>query len=199
MTCVRTPTSKPTSSTPKTCASASMAIRRSSRAPPNGASISKAGTLITSASIRWWPANKRAAVRSSPNTSAASIDRRRSEPRTGADRRFRSNGFERCLPVLIESLFSTGRLIMSYTGAMMSSEGESLFEAFLNQHDDAAWRATVQKLLPAIHEVDRAATQIWFYFYPLALRRALQQADNPQALAKKLLLQGKYDLKDQID
>ena len=88
---------------------------------------------------------------------------------------------------------------MSYTGATMSSEGEPLFEAFLNQHDDGAWRATVQKLLPAIHEVDRTATQIWFYFYPLALRRALQQADDPQALAKKLLLQGKSDLKDQID
>ena len=88
---------------------------------------------------------------------------------------------------------------MSNTGAMMSSEGEALFVAFLNQHDDGAWRATVHKLLPAIHEVDRTATQVWFYFYPLALKRALQQAQDPAALAKKLLLQGKYDLKDQID
>ena len=88
---------------------------------------------------------------------------------------------------------------MSYTGAMMGSEGESLFEAFLNQHDDAAWRGVVQKLQPTIHEVDRAATVIWFYFYPLALRDALQQAQDPQALAKKLLLQGRYELKDQID
>ncbi|HVG19281.1 MAG TPA: 2Fe-2S iron-sulfur cluster-binding protein [Blastocatellia bacterium] len=81
----------------------------------------------------------------------------------------------------------------------MSTNGEPLFEAFLNKHDDAAWGEVIQKLLPSIHEVDKAATQIWFYFYPLALFRALQQAEDPQALAKKLLLQGKYYLKDQID
>lgn len=81
----------------------------------------------------------------------------------------------------------------------MSSDGEPLFEAFLNQHDDGAWRAVVRKLLPTIHEVDRTATTIWFYFYPLALRRALQQAEDAQTLAKKLLLQGQHDLKDQID
>ncbi|HXG92937.1 MAG TPA: 2Fe-2S iron-sulfur cluster-binding protein [Blastocatellia bacterium] len=76
---------------------------------------------------------------------------------------------------------------------------ESLFEAFLNKHDDEAWRYIVRSLLPSIHEVDRNATQIWFYFYPIALARALQQANDPQALARKLVLQGKYYLKDQID
>jgi ferredoxin len=81
----------------------------------------------------------------------------------------------------------------------MSANGESLFEAFLNKHDDAAWADTIRKLLPSIHEVDRVATQIWFHFYPLALLRALQQAEDPEALARKLLLQGKYYLKDQID
>jgi ferredoxin len=81
----------------------------------------------------------------------------------------------------------------------MSTNGESLFEAFLNKHDDAAWGEIIRKLLPSIHEVDRAAIQIWFYFYPLALLRALQQAEDPQALASKLSLQGKYYLKDQID
>lgn len=81
----------------------------------------------------------------------------------------------------------------------MSTDGEPLFEAFLNKHDDAAWADLIRKLLPSIHEVDKAATQIWFYFYPLALLRALQQAEDPEALAKKLSLQGKYYLKDQID
>jgi len=81
----------------------------------------------------------------------------------------------------------------------MSTNGESLFEAFLNKHDDAAWSEIIRKLLPSIHEVDKAATQIWFRFYPLALLRALQQAGDPRALAGKLSLQGKYYLKDQID
>ncbi|HEX8089994.1 MAG TPA: hypothetical protein VF762_14130, partial [Blastocatellia bacterium] len=81
----------------------------------------------------------------------------------------------------------------------MTANGEPLFEAFLNKHDDAAWGETIRKLLPSIHEVDKAATQIWFYFYPLALLRALRQAEDPEALAKKLSLQGKYYLKDQID
>lgn len=81
----------------------------------------------------------------------------------------------------------------------MSTNGESLFEAFLNKYDDAAWSEIIRKLLPSIHEVDKAATQIWFHFYPLALLRALQQAEDPEALAKKLALQGGYYLKDRID
>jgi ferredoxin len=40
---------------------------------------------------------------------------------------------------------------------------------------------------------------VWFAFYPLALARALQQADDPAELARRLQLQGKYELKDQID
>lgn len=79
----------------------------------------------------------------------------------------------------------------------MSSE--ALFEAFLNQHDDEAWSKVVATLLPSIHQVDRHATQIWFYFFPLALARALQQAEDSEQLAQKLVLQGKYYLKDQID
>jgi ferredoxin len=81
----------------------------------------------------------------------------------------------------------------------MSTNDEPLFEAFLNRHDDAGWSEVIQRLLPSIHEVDKTATQIWFHFYPLALLRALQQAEDPTALAKKLALQGKYYLKDQID
>ena len=81
----------------------------------------------------------------------------------------------------------------------MSANGESLFEAFLNKHDDNAWSEILHKLLPSIHEVDKTATQIWFYFYPLALLRALQQAEDPQTLITKLALQGNYYLKDQID
>jgi ferredoxin len=88
---------------------------------------------------------------------------------------------------------------MSNQSASMSNDSEPLFEAFLNKHDDAAWRGVVTKLQPAIHEVDRNATQVWFAFYPLALLRALEQAEDVERLARRLQLQGKYYLKDQID
>jgi len=76
---------------------------------------------------------------------------------------------------------------------------ETPFEKFLNQHDEEAWSATLATLLRSIHEVDRNATQIWFAFYPLSLFRALQQADDRDKLAQQLLLQGDYELKDQVD
>ncbi len=76
---------------------------------------------------------------------------------------------------------------------------ETSFEAFLNQHDEEAWSATLATLVRSIHEVDRNATQIWFAFYPLPLFRALEGSDNRETLARQLLLQGNYDLKNQID
>jgi ferredoxin len=81
----------------------------------------------------------------------------------------------------------------------MNANSETLFEAFLNQHDQDAWAGVVKTLLPSVHEVDKAAARIWFHFYPLALARALQQAEDAEKLARKLLMQGKYYLKDQID
>jgi len=75
----------------------------------------------------------------------------------------------------------------------------SPFETFLKQHDEEAWSATLTTLLRSIHEVDRNATQIWFAFYPLSLFQALEQSNDPETLAQRLLLQGKYYLKDQID
>jgi ferredoxin len=76
---------------------------------------------------------------------------------------------------------------------------ETPFETFLNQHDEEAWSAALVTLLRTIHEVDRNATQIWFAFYPLPLFRALQQSDDREKLAAQLLLQGTYELRDQID
>src|SRR5262245_10357195 len=73
------------------------------------------------------------------------------------------------------------------------------FETFLKQQDEEAWSATLTTLLRSIHEVDRNATQIWFAFYPLSLFQALERADDPETLAQRLLMQGKYYLKDQID
>jgi len=73
------------------------------------------------------------------------------------------------------------------------------FEAFLNEHDEEAWAATLTTLLRSIHEVDRNATQIWFAFYPLALFQTLTHAEDAEKLTQQLLMQGNFYLKDQID
>jgi ferredoxin len=76
---------------------------------------------------------------------------------------------------------------------------ETSFENFLAGHDEESWSAALTTLLRSIHEVDRNATQIWFAFYPLQLFRALEQAEDRDTLAQKLLLQGDYELRNQID
>lgn len=79
------------------------------------------------------------------------------------------------------------------------STNNTPFEAFLNQHDEEAWSATLTTLLRSIHEVDKNATQIWFAFYPLALFQALANSEDPETLRQRLLMQGNFYLKDQID
>jgi ferredoxin len=76
---------------------------------------------------------------------------------------------------------------------------ETTFENFLNQQNDESWSAALATLLRSIHEVDRNATQIWFAFYPLSLFQTLTESDDRGKLTQQLLLQGDYDLKDQID
>lgn len=73
------------------------------------------------------------------------------------------------------------------------------FEQFLHRHDEEAWSAALATLLRSVHEVDRNAVQIWFAFYPLELWRALNEAEARERLAQQLLLQGDYELKNQID
>jgi ferredoxin len=75
----------------------------------------------------------------------------------------------------------------------------TIFESYLNRLTKEDWSTAIAGLLPSIHAVDQNATQIWFAFFPLDLFLALQEAEDPRALAGKLLLQGKYYLKDQID
>src|SRR4028119_913541 len=76
---------------------------------------------------------------------------------------------------------------------------KTAFEQFLDKHDEQTWGKTLTDLLPEIHEADRAATQIWFKFFPLTLFRALQSAEDKQELIQKFLLQGKFELAEQID
>lgn len=73
------------------------------------------------------------------------------------------------------------------------------FEEFLSQQNSETWQATITALLRSIHEVDKTATQIWFSFYPLELFEALQEAEDSEQLARELLIQGDYLLKNQID
>jgi hypothetical protein len=74
-----------------------------------------------------------------------------------------------------------------------------MFDAFLKQHDEAAWTRAVQSLLPEIHEVDRNATRIWFHFFPLALADAIAETPDQLQLERSLRLDGAYRLADQID
>jgi ferredoxin len=61
------------------------------------------------------------------------------------------------------------------------------------------WARALEEIAPTIHEVDRNATRVWFAFFPLALARAFERAADPEGLARKLLMQGRYRLGDQID
>src|SRR6267142_2992928 len=76
---------------------------------------------------------------------------------------------------------------------------ETSFETFLNQQNEETWASALATLLRSIHEVDRNATQIWFACYPLSLFCALRDADHRDQLIQQLLLQGDYELNDQID
>ena len=76
---------------------------------------------------------------------------------------------------------------------------ETPFERFLSQQNEESWSAALATLLRSTHEVDRNATQIWFGFYPLSLFQALSESEDREKLTQQLLLQGDYDLKDQID
>lgn len=73
------------------------------------------------------------------------------------------------------------------------------FENFLNKFNEKQWRAVLTTVLSEIHAVDRNATQIWFGFYPLELFRYLQTAENREKAIQQFVMQGDYELKNQID
>ena len=69
----------------------------------------------------------------------------------------------------------------------------------LCRYTESDWRRTVDTLAGEIHPIDLNATRIWFAFYPLKLYLALDAAEDPAALARKLGLMGQWRLADQID
>lgn len=81
----------------------------------------------------------------------------------------------------------------------MSSENKTPFMDFLGRHDQDAWWSTVHNLAPLIHEVDRDATKIWFYFWPLWLRKMLENAETNPQLLEELEFKGNARLEEHID
>jgi hypothetical protein len=73
------------------------------------------------------------------------------------------------------------------------------FESYLNNVSESDWLSTIDILAPAIHSVDRSATQIWFRFYPLDFRRFIEKGSDESELRRSLGLLGDYDLANQID
>ena len=76
---------------------------------------------------------------------------------------------------------------------------QNAFHHFLSNHDGDQWDQVLKELLPLVHQVDQDATQIWFSFWPLKLTRSLQESGDSSATAKKLQLDGKYRLDQQMD
>jgi ferredoxin len=72
-------------------------------------------------------------------------------------------------------------------------------EIFLSQFDENAWLEAVEKVAASVHEVDRNAVRIWFRFFPLSLKRHLDNAEDRAKAVHGFAMQGDFDLYDQID
>ncbi len=72
-------------------------------------------------------------------------------------------------------------------------------EKFLSRFEEAEWLEVVDELSSEIHEVDKNATQVWFRFFPLKLFRYLQNSNDRDALIRKFIIKGNYELRNQID
>ena len=81
----------------------------------------------------------------------------------------------------------------------MSVMEKSKFRSFLREHDQKTWNAVLDRLTPSIHPVDRAATRIWFAFWPLELRDALTDERGAQEMARIMDLEGKWRLEEVLD
>ncbi len=73
------------------------------------------------------------------------------------------------------------------------------FEAKLHTLDESDWNVALEAALPAIHEVDKNATRIWFSFYPLALHKHLEDAGDREKELHSFVIKGAYGLEDKID
>ena len=72
-------------------------------------------------------------------------------------------------------------------------------EEYLSNFSESDWLTAINELSGCIHEVDKNATQIWFRFYPLSLKRYIDGGENRVETLQGLAMQGLFELKDQID
>ena len=77
--------------------------------------------------------------------------------------------------------------------------GMTVFESYLNRLDEGDWAESLARILPRIHPVDSQATRIWFAFWPLKLRLALDGSPDPAQVFKEFQLDGNPRLEEQID
>ena len=77
--------------------------------------------------------------------------------------------------------------------------GKTVFESYLSQLEESVWAESLTRILPRIHPVDSEATRIWFAFWPLKLRLALDRSPDPAQVFKDFQLDGKPRLEEQID
>ena len=81
----------------------------------------------------------------------------------------------------------------------MSVMEKSKFLSFLKEHDQGTWTNILDQLVPSIHLVDRAATRIWFGFWPLELPDALAEPPGREEMVRAMDLEGKWQLEELID
>jgi ferredoxin len=81
----------------------------------------------------------------------------------------------------------------------MSINKTSALTAYLQKFTEAEWLSAIEAILPAIHEADKKAVQIWFRFFPLELHRHVVAASDRNEMIRGFALQGDFELKNQID
>lgn len=81
----------------------------------------------------------------------------------------------------------------------MNSNPENSLENYLRSFNETDWQDAIKSLLPAIHEVDRNAVQIWFRFFPLSLQEFIANSADEVETKRTLAMQGDFGLAGRID
>lgn len=100
--------------------------------------------------------------------------------------------------MLLNSAFRFPGVYVVMSSAAPTLSQSTSFEIALHRFDATAWERALRDVRSEIHEVDRAATEIWFRFYPLELHDLLADSDDPAQLVRRLGIEGDYRLADQI-
>lgn len=70
---------------------------------------------------------------------------------------------------------------------------------FLEASTQKDWLDAVAEIEPSIDPVDRAATRVWFAFWPLDLREALESPDGREHVARLMDLEGDWNIEKHLD